>query len=318
MIHKIFTTKLVNEIKSYRLSEYRITEYDNVFYSWQRHAALAEEYSGKCFIQGDVLIIGDCSRQETGYLIGEFLDQLKKLPEWNKTRYYCLASNLLDVNTGRGLTDDFLTQRMSSVNSDDLKADINFEPGTFRLGQYKITVTDNHEVWWETYEGMSKISGGRCAIESALLFIGSKEYDKEGHSKQDFLDKLTQLPKWDKTVAWSHSEVLLPCRQEPKKDEIRSAIKPEKRSEELYFNISAATIRRYQFEEATTRFLSQCLRWVRALWQRLHVRRVWKKHVIPLLISCLLFAVAIFLFAQGKIFHHWKKEHHNRHHNDED
>ncbi len=314
MIPDILAVIFVNEIKSYRFGEYRITEYDNVLFSWEKHAALAEQYSGKCFIQGDVLIIGGCSHQDTGYLIGEFIDKLQKLPEWNKTRYYCLASSLLDVNTGRSLTDDFLTHRLSSLNSAGLKLDMNTGPVTFRLGQYKITVADNHEVWWETYEGVSKISGGRCIIESALLFVGSKEYEKEGHSKQDFLDTLTQLPKWDKTVAWSHSEVLLPCRQEPKKDEILFAIRPERKSKDTSFDMSTATTRRYQYEEVTTRFLSQCFRWITALWQRVHVRRVWTKYLIPLLISCLFFAVAIFLFARDKMVHHWKKEHLNAHH----
>ena len=304
----------VNEIKSYRLGEYRIAEYDNVLFSWERHAALAEQYSGKCFIQGDVLIIGDCSHQETGYLIGEFLGQLQKLPAWNKTRYYCLASSLLDVNTGHSVTNDFLTYRLSSVSSAGLKSSMTPGPGTFRLGQYQITVTDNHEVYWETYEGLSKIAGGRCIIESALLFIGSKEYDKEGQSKQDFLDKLTQLPKWDKTVAWSHSEVLLPCRPEPEKDKTRSAIRPERKSKEPSYNISTATTRRYQYEEATTRFLSQCVRWITTLWQRVHVRRVWKKYIIPLLIVGLAFVIVIILFAQDKILHHWTKEHHHKHH----
>jgi hypothetical protein len=222
------------------------------------------------------------------------------------------------VDTGHSLTDDFLTKRLSSVSNTGLKCGIDLGPGIFRLGQYKITVTDNHEVWWQTYEGLSKISGGRCIIESALLFVGAREYDKEGHSNQDFLDTLTQLPKWDKTAAWSHGKVLLPCRPEPRKDEICSTIRPERRRKEPSFDMSPATKRRYQYEEATARFLSQCVQWITALWRRVHVRRVWKKYLIPLLISCILFAAAIVFFAQDKIFHHWKKEHHNRHHNDED
>jgi hypothetical protein len=303
----------MNEIKSYRLGEYRITEYDNVLYSWKRHAALAEQYGGKCFIQGNVLIIGDCSHQETGYLIGEFLDQLQKWPEWNKTRYYCLASSLLDVNTNHSLTDDFLAKRLSSVDSADLKSDINLRPGTFRLGQYQITVTDNHEVCWQTYEGLSKISGGRCIIDSALLFIGSKEYDKEGHSERDFLDTLTQLPKWDKTMAWSHSEVLLPCWQEQERDKPRFAVTSERKSKEYSFDISTATLNRYQYKETAAKILSQCVKWITALWKRAHVKRVLKKYLI-LLLSCLVFAVAIFLFAQDKVLQHWKKEHHHKHH----
>ncbi len=314
MITEILAAILVNEIKSYRLGEYRIAEYNNVLLSWERHAALAEQYSGKCFIHGDVLIIGDRSHQEPGYLIGEFLEQLQKLPAWNKTRYYCLASTLLDVKTGLGLTNNFLTYSLSSVNSAGLKSNMTLGQGTFRLGQYQITVTDNYEVYWQTYEGLNKIAGGRCIIESALLFISSKEYGKEGQSKEDFLDKLTRLPKWDKTVAWSYSKVLLPCQQEPEKDKTRSAIGPERKGNNPFYDTLTATKRRYQYKETATKFLSSCVKRITASWQRVHVRRVWKKYLIPLLIMVLAFVIIIILFSQDGILHHWAKEHHHKHH----
>jgi len=65
----------------YRLGEYKLIEYDSVLLWWEKHAALGEQCRGKCFILGDVLIIGHQISRETGYPIGEFLEQLEKFPK---------------------------------------------------------------------------------------------------------------------------------------------------------------------------------------------------------------------------------------------
>ena len=65
----------------YRLGEYKLIEYDSVLLWWEKHAALGEQCRGRCFILGDVLIIGHQISRETGYLIGEFLEQLEKFPK---------------------------------------------------------------------------------------------------------------------------------------------------------------------------------------------------------------------------------------------
>ena len=98
----------------YRLGEYRITDYENGRLSWERHVDFGVQRSGDGYILGDTLILGPASHEENGFLIGEFLDRLKKIPVWEKTRYYCHASELLEVATGRELTEDFLT-RISSL-----------------------------------------------------------------------------------------------------------------------------------------------------------------------------------------------------------
>ena len=57
------------------------------------------------------------SEEKDGFLIGEFLDQLKKLPAWDKTLYYCFFSELLDIKTGRKLTADRLHKCPSRMNT---------------------------------------------------------------------------------------------------------------------------------------------------------------------------------------------------------
>jgi len=166
-----------------------------------------------CFIHKDILIIGPCSREEIGYLKGEFLDRLEKLPLWNKTKYYCFASELLDVASGRSLDQDFLN-RMSfsaSIGSNRAGPILDRDPGTFRLEKYQITVATDGQVTWQWYGGMNKMLVGQCRIQSGVLFIGPEEQEKEEDIKGEFFKKLDTLPQWDRTRIWSRCLALRPC-----------------------------------------------------------------------------------------------------------
>lgn len=198
----------------YRLGEYRITEYENGLLQWEKLFNFGVQRSGKCFILGNILIIGHWGHEEVGYLQLEFFEQLEKLPAWNKTRYYCFSSELLDVSTGQSLTNDFLERYIALTSSTGSKPLMNMSPGMFRFGRYQITIDDNGKVSWQTYGGLDRVVGGQCAVESGLLLIGPHEYDEGNQIKREFLNKLNQLPKWDKSMAWCRSLVLRPCHVE--------------------------------------------------------------------------------------------------------
>jgi hypothetical protein len=193
----------------YRLGEYRITDYENGLLIWERHVDFGVQRSGKGYLLKGALVLGPGTHEEDGFLIGEFLSQLKKLPVWNKTRYYCHASELLEVATGRGLTEDFLN-RVTFLEKMPL-GELN--PGMFRLGRYRIILTAGNEVLWQTSGGVNRVVGGPGRIESGLLILGSQEGDEEGPKKQDFLDKLNQLPPWEGTQVWCQESVLQECRE---------------------------------------------------------------------------------------------------------
>ena len=89
---------MIDEIK-YRLGEFIIIEHRGVLLTWVTHIALGAQRSGRCFIFGNILVIGPWDREEAGYLILEFHEHLMKLPAWNKTSYYCFASSLRKVGT---------------------------------------------------------------------------------------------------------------------------------------------------------------------------------------------------------------------------
>ncbi len=179
--------------RPYRLGEYRITDYENGRLTWEGHIGFGVQQRGNGYILGDVLLLGLASQAENGFLIGEFLNHLKKMAVWEKTRYYCHTSELLETATGLGLSEDFLN-RVSFLEKMTPRV---LKPGMFRLGKYRIIVTADHKVVWQTSGGVNRVVGGPGRVESGLLILGPQEEDEEGPRKRDLLDQLSQLPKWD-------------------------------------------------------------------------------------------------------------------------
>ena len=196
-----------------QLGEYRITEYENGILWWETHHGLGEQRSGKCFVHDDMLILGVSRHEDIGFLKLEFLDKLHKLPAWNKTRYYCFASELLDVVSGRTVNEDLLDRifSLADMNAARAKPVTANGPGTFRLEKYQITVAADGQISWQADGGMNRLVGGQCIIKSGVLFIGPQEHDKGDQSNRKFLTKLQGLPRWDRTTIWGRTLALRAC-----------------------------------------------------------------------------------------------------------
>jgi hypothetical protein len=207
------------KMSAYKLNEYRITEDENGRLRWETHYGFGVQRRGMCFIYEDILIITPCSHEEIGYLKGEFLDRVEKLPLWNKTKHYCFSSDLRDVASGRSLDQNLLDQMSFSINIGSNRSEPirDGDPGAFRLEKYRVTVATNGQVTWQAYGRMNRVLSGQCIIHSGVLFIGPEEQDKEEESKGDFLRKLETLPQWDRTKIWSRSLALRPCHPWPQK-----------------------------------------------------------------------------------------------------
>ncbi len=205
------------EKSTYRLGEYQIAEYDDDALRWTVHHGFGEQWSGKCFILDDILVLEKFTHEEIGYLKGEFLDRIRKLPGWNKTKFYCFASDLLDVSSGRSLSRDWKAY-LSSTRGDGRnrsQAPKVKAPLIFRLDKYKVTVKDNNQISWQTLEGGNKVVGGQCTIQSGILLIGPKNYEAGGQSRADFFKGLNEMAPWQRTMIWSHSLALRPCESAP-------------------------------------------------------------------------------------------------------
>ena len=195
----------------YRLGEYVIAEHGGVPTSWMAHIALGTQRMGECFVFGDILLMGDCVHEEAGYLALEFHEELAKLPVWSKTRYYCLASHIREVRTGRRLSSfsEGLRARLGRAKKGSSDSS---GQGAFRLDRYRIAAGSDHAVSWEAAEGLNKVAGGRCFVESGILFIGPKEFERDAErGGKEWLDGLKPLPPWDETFAWGHGGLLRSC-----------------------------------------------------------------------------------------------------------
>jgi hypothetical protein len=204
-----YYSKSMIEKNTYRLGEYLIKEYDDNALRWTAHHGFGEQWSGKCFILDDILVLEEFTHEEIGYLKGEFLDRIRKLPVWNKTRFYCFASDLSDVSSGRSPSRDWwdcipLTQELAQLPKDRT-------PGVFRLDKYKIAVAETRQISWQTLEGGERVVGGQCTVQSGILLIGPKEYETEGQTRQQFFSELNAAAPWRGTGIWSHGLALRPC-----------------------------------------------------------------------------------------------------------
>ena len=297
----------------YRLGEYRIAEDKNGLLYWETHFNFGVQRSGKWFILGDILIIGHWSHEEAGYLQLEFSELLQKLPVWNRTHYYCFASELLDVSTNQSLTNDFLERHIALARSTDSTPPTDMGPGIFRLGRYQITIEDNGKVSWHNYEGLDKVVGGQCVFESGVLLIGPQEYDDRYQSKREFLKKLTQLPKWDKSMAWCRSLVLRPCHVE-----VQQTKNPDSTNLHQYimdehsFDEKPSTLNLNQYKEPSKRLLRLSFKWPETAWHLIRGRRMWLKYLIPLVLVGLMLGLVMILHSLEKKSdsHHWSKDHH--------
>lgn len=88
------------ESKSYKLAQYCIIEKNNSEIWWETHGGVGSLKKGKCFVQGDILFIGPPETEEAGYLKREFLEKLRKFPQWTKTKYYCSSYSIHECSPG--------------------------------------------------------------------------------------------------------------------------------------------------------------------------------------------------------------------------
>lgn len=198
----------------YRLKDYRIYEFVNGRLWWEAHSEFGSQISGPCYIWGDILVIGVRRNEEIGFLKSEFLDSMRKLHGWRKTSHYCVASTLLDVNTGQVVNEDRLVQKTPLHGESDAKTIFSLRPGSFRLGRYQIVVGQDGSTSWKCSGGADRVIVGPAVIESSILFLGPGQTGEEKTTKRLFLSKLGTLPEWNRTILWCRSLALKPVSKE--------------------------------------------------------------------------------------------------------
>ncbi len=139
------------------------------------------------------------------------------MPIWNKTKFYCFLSDLLDVSSGRNLGQAWGSQippMLSEKRSRDQDSQ-DEGPGTFRLAKYRITVSGSNQISWQSLEAMDRVVGGQCIIHSGILFIGPKDHEAGAQSSGEFYKGLNEIAPWKRTKFWGSSLALRPCESPP-------------------------------------------------------------------------------------------------------
>ena len=201
--------------KAYRLGEYKIIEYEHGDLWWETHIGLGSSKSGKCFINGDILFIKPSDSMGPGFLKGEFLDHLKKLPKWEKTKYYCASYKIHECKSSRSKP---LFGRLDSRSQDEAIIEKNgsnqreasetgpksvkidtIEYISYKLDRYRITEMNNGHLFWKSPSGLGTLKKGRCHIKGNILFFETGETEQSRLLKREFIQQLIRLPDWERT-----------------------------------------------------------------------------------------------------------------------
>jgi len=205
----------------YRLGEYILIEHNHILLTWLLQYPMGAQRSGKCYVVGNILVILPWYRHDPGYLRMEFHNHLKKLPVWHKTTFYSFASSLHQVIGGRALANDMV--ELLALNAINLDLSKNIEPGTFRLGRYKIKADNDNALSWQTLGQNNRASCGTCFLESGILLLGPTIEESDSVIRKSFYSELKLLPQWNRTFAWGHAETLRRCK-ESKHNKIASSV----------------------------------------------------------------------------------------------
>jgi hypothetical protein len=274
--------------------EYIIIEHGGILLTWVSHTALGVQLSGKCFIIGNILVIGPQEHEEPGFLKLEFHRQLMKLPAWVKTTFYCFASSIRKVDTGQSIISEL--QQHPYIHEKGKEAIGTKGPGNFRLGRYKIIVDKNNIISWQTIGELNRIIRGRCIMESEILFIGPKENELEGgSSREDFFSDQKLLEQWNKTFAWGHYGSLMKCKEQDRHKPY-AAVWTQKIS---ITNIIPFPQTQEHPRERFHEYTASGTNWVKTQWHQIVEWDVWKR-LAPIIIACVIIAFRFSVFLAEK------------------
>jgi len=212
--------------RSYSLAEYRIIEHDSGVLWWESHAGLGGIIGGRCFVRGDILFIGPGESEEAGFLKREFLEALRRLPQWEKTRYYCPRFEIYLSQSGRKLSRGEMVKWSAgrihmpekknssltpSEREDYAKSPDAMEDVSYRLGRYEIIRKRNGQVVWKMPRGRSGLRGGNCTVVEDILFIRMDATEESNALTHGFPKDLSKLPEWRDTAYYCPGCALYDC-----------------------------------------------------------------------------------------------------------
>jgi len=106
---------------NFRMQRYEINKKANDHIVWKTSAGLSILRTGACIVLEDILFLGPWRDEPTDLIRRQFIANLKQLPEWNQTKYYCPAFPLRECKTLNRVgkyKQDALTDKKTTKNKD--------------------------------------------------------------------------------------------------------------------------------------------------------------------------------------------------------
>jgi hypothetical protein len=284
----------------YRLSEFKIIKNEDGSIWWETHSGFCSVKTGRCFVSGSTLFIESAyTSEENGFLKGEYLDQLNRLPKWEKTKYYCTSFHIVKCKLDRDGKSKSANNKFSQPTTQN---DI-----SYRLGQFEIIENREGQLFWKLYSGLGTIKVGKGFVDGNILFLRRGEVEKAGIIKKDFMERLFILPAWGKTNYICQHYTLYSCETNTICNELEKNILSNKsnndtvafrkKSPQIKSNIKPQTATGAIIQNYLKTFWSFCSIWV------LFILKVLFWSVIILLRALKLFIEACAL--GGKQFLKW-------------
>jgi hypothetical protein len=106
---------------TYKLGKYKIIEGVGGGLWWESHHGLSDCQTGRCFIEGNILIVGPVESEKSGFLKREFMEHIDRLPAWSKTKYFCLSRSICKCETGARMSLISETERPMDVTLNSIR-----------------------------------------------------------------------------------------------------------------------------------------------------------------------------------------------------
>jgi len=188
----------------YRLAEYKIIESEDGSIWWETHSGFCSVRMGRCFVSGSILFVESAyTSEENGFLKGEYLDQLNRLPKWEKTKYYCISFHIVKCKPDQ--------EEKSPSTDNKFSQPTTQEDISYRLRQFEIIEKREGALFWKTYSGRWTIKVGKGFVDGNILFLGRGEPEKIDIIKKAFVERLVVLPAWEKTDYFCQHYILYSC-----------------------------------------------------------------------------------------------------------
>lgn len=187
---------------SYRLAEYKICEGAGGGLWWESHFGFGLRREGACFVRGAILFMEPWMNETPGLLIMEFDNQLKRLPVWDRTPFFCRQADIRRCDTGQSVSWDALRDGRSDIGRETTAPNGSGQTTSWRLDRYEISRADDGEFRWRTAGRRQQIRSGRAMVVDDILFLDLGE-ERSAEGAADFSDRLGRLPLWTHTPLYA-------------------------------------------------------------------------------------------------------------------